>query len=58
MTITLSENVAPSTIARILTYLKGEKVPFTVNEPNDEDADAEHRTAAIRERLREKSRPE
>ena len=34
MTITLSENVAPSTIERILDYIKHEKVPYVVNVPN------------------------
>ncbi len=55
MTITLSENVTPSTLERILNYIKSEKVPYVVNEPNgNADDDDELRTSAIRERLRQK----
>lgn len=54
MRITLSENIAPSTLARILDYIKREKVPYVVV-PNDDDDEADAvRTSAIRERLREK----
>ena len=52
MTITLSENVAPSTLERLLDYLKREQVPYVV-QPNGNDDDVE-RTSAIRERLRHK----
>ena len=37
MTITLSENVAPSTIERILDYIKRQKVSYVVV-PNDAEA--------------------
>ncbi len=47
MTITISENVEPSVIANLFTYMQREKVPYAVQ--NDDDA---VRIAAVRERLR------
>jgi ABC-type Zn uptake system ZnuABC Zn-binding protein ZnuA len=54
MTITISENVAPSTLERILNYIKREKVPYAVVPNSDEEEADVQRTDAIRERLREK----
>ncbi len=54
MTITISENVAPSTLERILNYIKREKVPYVIAPSNEEDEADVIRTSAIRERLREK----
>jgi ABC-type Zn uptake system ZnuABC Zn-binding protein ZnuA len=52
MTITISENVAPLTLDRILNYIKQEKIPYTVVPNSEEDEADTLRTSAIRERLR------
>jgi signal recognition particle receptor subunit beta len=52
MTITISENVASSTIERILNFIKQEKVPYVVVPNEEADEEDAVRTAAIRERLR------
>jgi succinylglutamate desuccinylase len=50
MTITLSEDIAPSTVDRLLKYLRQEKVAFALQDNlHDEEA---VRIASIRERLR------
>jgi hypothetical protein len=50
MTITLSEDISPSTIDRLLKYLRQEKVIFALQDNlHDEEA---VRIASIRERLR------
>jgi hypothetical protein len=49
MTITISENVEPSMIDNLLKYMQREKVPYAVQTDDDEV-----RTAAIKERLRQK----
>lgn len=50
MTITISEDVAPSTIDNLLKYLRREKVPFALQDNLHDDEAV--RIASIRERLR------
>ena len=54
MTITISDTVAPTTLERILNYMKKEKVSYVVVPDGDDDDDDVLRTSAIRERLRHK----
>jgi hypothetical protein len=55
MTITISEHVTPSTLDRLLKYMRREKVPFVLQpDVQTEEENDLIRTTAIRERLRVK----